>query len=698
MSVYIRVPCPSCSQKLSLRLEYINRRVVCRYCKHHFLSRTRIKVPSGATPDLIAAIVEANRAQGFDTPELASFSSEEIVAEPPFDVLDSGDHPVVREAAPDPASSDPTAATAIAEAEAEAEAERMGQVGAEALGGDGADAPAEDLHAELERLLVQIEESRSRAGDVARIEAELQAARAESEQLRLMVKVVRADLARRTADFERVRTRQADLERTLAETEQQRSRERTEHARRTEASDRAAAELRETLGRLDREHQASRAEREELREQTRLLAAERDEALRQAQAEQRGRAEEARRQEHEAAQAREHLAQLRAAFDHLRYEREAEHEAHQQALDSLRREHQAKLREAEAAANGRTEGLDAEVQGLREHTRLMQEERDAALALVEDFCREQELLSSRSAQAEIEHNRLESERQDLVAEVEQLRARLADSERARADEASARQAEQERVLTLDAERIIRERDRASAQLREVMAQLDHALGQLEDARRQLAAEREATRADLEAQAELLLARQHAALQQERDRLQAEAERLLGEVELARQEKLAETRRAGELVEQFQLRDTEFDQQRRALEAQLESQARTIEELQIRLKIQLRFEPEPPPEESAAADSVPPQLTEAGGPDAGGSGTGTALALETATATLSDAPEAEAAEADRPAAFTPNQAGSPEERIAALRVYLRRVHEAEEERMNRRLLKRLTRAWRHTESS
>lgn len=691
MSVYIRVPCPSCSQKLSLRMEYINRRVVCRYCKHPFVSRTRIKVPAGATADLIAAIVEANRAQGFDTPELASFSSEEIVAEPPLDLLGSGDHPVGDDTAPTASSSDMTTAPMAAVAESEPEAEGTVQPGRSDPGDAGADAPAEDLHAELERLLVQIEESRNRAGEVARIEAELQAARAESEQLRLMVKVVRADLARRTGDVERLRTRQGDLERTLAEAEQQRGRERAEHARRAEASDRTAAELRETLGRLERDRQSGSAEREELREQTRLLTLERDEALRQAQAEQRGRAEEARRQEHEAAQAREHLAQLRAAFDHLRQEREAEHEAHQQALDALRREHQAKLRDAEAAARGRTEGLDAEVEGLREHSRLMEEERDAALALVEDFCREQELLSSRSAQAEIEHNRLESERQDLMAEVELLRARLADSERARVEEASARQAEQERALSLDAERITRERDRASAQLREVMAQLDLTLGQLEEARRQLAAEREATRAELEEQAQLLVGKQHAALQDERDRLQSEIERLLGEVELARQQKLAETQRAGELVEQLQLRDAEFDQQRHSLEAQLESQARMIEEFQIRLKIRARFEPDPP-----AGDS-PPQETEAGAPDDGGS-VGE-LALETATATLPDTSEAEAEaeQADRPAPFAPSPAGSPEERIAALRVYLRRVHEAEEERMNRRLLTRLTRAWRHAES-
>lgn len=65
MSVYVRYPCPGCPQSLSLRLEYVNRWVVCNYCKHRFLSRAKIRVPEMATPELLSLIEEANRAQGF---------------------------------------------------------------------------------------------------------------------------------------------------------------------------------------------------------------------------------------------------------------------------------------------------------------------------------------------------------------------------------------------------------------------------------------------------------------------------------------------------------------------------------------------------------------------------------------------------------------------------------------------------------
>src|SRR4051812_39364351 len=56
MPVYIRYLCPNCSQNLNLRLEYVNRRVVCKFCKHQFFSKAKIRVPASATPDLAAAI------------------------------------------------------------------------------------------------------------------------------------------------------------------------------------------------------------------------------------------------------------------------------------------------------------------------------------------------------------------------------------------------------------------------------------------------------------------------------------------------------------------------------------------------------------------------------------------------------------------------------------------------------------------
>jgi|GEM_PF-3354678 len=65
MSVYVRYPCPNCSRNLNLRLEYINRRVICNHCKQSFVSRAKIRVPAAAAPELVDAIDARNREQGF---------------------------------------------------------------------------------------------------------------------------------------------------------------------------------------------------------------------------------------------------------------------------------------------------------------------------------------------------------------------------------------------------------------------------------------------------------------------------------------------------------------------------------------------------------------------------------------------------------------------------------------------------------
>ncbi len=128
----------------------------------------------------------------------------------------------------------------------------------------------------------------------------------------------------------------------------------------------------------------------------------------------------------------------------------------------------------------------------------------------------------------------------------------------------------------------------------------------------------------------------------------------------------------------------------------------VEELQLRL----RYRPSDVPavdEGRAVSDSDPVDALP--GP---GSGTSTAIEL-TETDTEIETAEPLPALATLPASVTaevnpkagvvmgsgPNPPDSPDERIAALEeLFLRNAQEADNERLNKRLLRRLVRVWRH----
>lgn len=544
MTAYIRCSCPNCFQNLSLRLEYVNRRVVCNYCKHPFLSRTKIRVPASATPELIAAIHAANQAQGFTgseterTDESAVSSSMEFGesgGHPQFDLSETGEAP-----------------------------------------GSAASRGIEHAH--------------------ALVEAE----------------------ARHARQFERAQALWGSERRNLEE----------------------------EVERLAARHS----------QQLEALRGERDAAHR--------RVEDLVREQMESAK------------------RTTEVEAE---LDGLLAEQQATAAACERLAAWHSQQLEA-----------LQGERDAAHRRVEDLVREQVESTKRITEVEAERDGLLAEQQAtaaardrLVARVDELERLLGEVQARHAEELTARREEERRAMALASDRLARERDNSSEQLRDVLGQLEDALAQLEITRRQGEAEREAMRKEIEvarSSARSIDAGLELLNRQELDRYQGEVERLAGEVNRALDAKDAESRRCGELSERLKERDDELAQMRLAHEAEVQAQQLALEELQLMLKSRQR------PSASVDLPAVEESVTLGPG--------GAALPVE---ADPGDplAPEKPdvvepllGVETSAVVVPRPNPSNSPDERIAALRTYLRNVQDAERERLNKGLFRRLARAWRH----
>jgi DNA-directed RNA polymerase subunit RPC12/RpoP len=500
MSVYVRYPCPNCPRHLSLRLEYVNRRVVCNHCKHPFLSRARIRVPASATPELIDAINAANRAQGFSAVDREG--ADEPGSPSPLELVISGDvpqpEPSGREGAPDP----------------------------------------ESRVAELERALAKAEVRHAQRFEQARAIWEQERRALEDEADLLGVQY----------------SRQLDDERALQ------------------------VRQRETLRR------------------------ERDDALR------------------------------------------------------------------------RVEAMTRERGGLAERVAELAAERDG-------------LLAQRSATA-AELDRLGT----CVVGLEQA---LGEARTRHAEELGARREEERRALAQAAERLARERENSSEQLRDVLSQLEDALAQVEIARHRLATERETVRREIEATYEPACSPNVA---QERpsgealERYQVETERLAGEIERVRNEKEAESTRCRELAERAQQLEAELEQARLAHESEAQARRLAVEELQILLNYRLRsdrgsdaldLEGNPTSEHEHEHGDDDGDLDPMAGP----------AASEPPGAATEDEPTPALSLSPAPGR---NPSDSPDERIAALRAYLRRVREQEEARMNRGFLRRLARAWRPSE--
>lgn len=496
MSVYIRYSCPNCSQSLNLRLEYLNRRVVCNACQQPFLSRAKIRVPASASSDLVAAIQATNRAQGYFESEAESQTVESLTP---------------------------------------------------ALGDDR----------ELGEALGQ------------------------------------------------ARSRVAELERALAEAE-------ARHVQQLEQSE---------TGRV--------GDRQELEAQAERLAA------------QQGR-------------------------------------------------------------------LVATLEG----------ERDAARHRVNELGREQAELVRRLTEVEEVRDRLLEERTATAVVFDRQAARVGELERTlgeiqarHAEELSTRREEERRALALASERLARERENASEQLRDVLTQLEDALAQLELTRRQGVADREAMRAEIEAARSgggSLDPSLQLPSRQELDHFQGEVERLAGEVNRAEEEKAAESRRCEDLSAQLNQRETELEELRRLHEVEAETHQLVVEELQLRLRYRRPSDMPAALDGFATPDSDPVDALP--GPDSDKSTdielteTETETEIETETETaeplpaLVTLPVPVTAEVNSKAGVVvgsgPNPPDSPDERIAALRSYLRNAQEADNERLNKRLLRRLVRVWRH----
>ncbi|WP_406694061.1 hypothetical protein V5E97_23750 [Singulisphaera sp. Ch08] len=477
MSVYIRYPCPNCSQHLSLRLEYVNRRVVCNFCQHPFLSRAKVRVPASATTDLMAAIHATNRAQGFLDSD--SERSDELVVPPPMEFGEVRDHPQL-------------------------ELSGMGETSG-------------------------------------------------------------------------LRSRGSEIELALAEAEARRFEQSQMHWQR---------------------------ERQDLEDEIERLAV-------------------------------RHSQQLEAILG----------------------------------------------------------ERDDALRRVEESVREQTELAQRVAVAEAARDGLLEERLATAAAFDRLAARVGELEltlgeaRSRhAEELSARREEERRAMAQAAERLARERDNSSEQLRDVLAQLEDALAQLEIARRQGAAEWEAMRRELEvarSSAISLDVSRELPSRLELERSQAEVERLAEEVERARAERDAESRRCKELAERVNERDGELERIRLAHEAEAQEHRLAVEELQL----MLRYRPRPdlqPSGDPATADSGADGMSVDASP-------GDSLVV---VGPGSDNPLVAVPESSVELVTGPNPSDSPDERIAALRTYLRNAQEADKQRISKGLLRRLVRGWRH----
>lgn len=700
MAVYTRIPCPKCSQVLHLRLEYVNRRVVCNFCEHAFLSRTRLKIPAGAPPDVVQTIMEINREQGF--PECEGGSTESMTAANPIELSGTQEFPRVELAGAD---------------------EPVRPAAGDVLAGPVATDELQELRGEVESLLAQIEAARTQADASARLEADLRSARAECDQHRLTAKLLRADLAQRLPEIERLQARLADAEqvRTARENEFRTLQEQAE-AHRQDAGRRAHERDQAAAARVRAEERVN-----ELAGQLAQLAQERDEALEIAGRAQdlAGRLEQLERERDQAALAQTHAAgrvetmagdleRLGEELERKSLECEEEREAHRRALQTARGEWEEKLRAAHASRTAETAATllahRAEVDEHRQKADRLRQERDAALRLVEDFYQEQRSLADQVATMEAENDRIDDERQAAVAEVEQLRARVDEQERALAEAHTAQ--------LLEAQRAAEAREPTANQIGAALSQLDDALAQLDQARVQLEADRQAMKGEAERRREhiekLVRTQLEAAFDQERAQFRGEVEGLKTELEQLLRQKEAETQRGGTLVEQVQRLEAEIVQQRQEREAELHARDITIEELRLLLKSWQRFEPFPiegplaldglvdpaalgalPAPAAAVAEPLEPVL-------ALEDGRAEALAVPIDEApVIADAPAPDESDAERvtplDVAFGPNAPESPDERIAALRVYLKKIHEAEEERINKRLLRRLTRAWRSADS-
>jgi hypothetical protein len=332
----------------------------------------------------------------------------------------------------------------------------------------------------------------------------------------------------------------------------------------------------------------------------------------------------------------------------------------------------------------------------------LRRERDAALRRVEEMTREQGGLAERVTELAAERDGLLAQRLATAAELDRLGARVLELEQAlgetrtrHTEELSVRREEERRALAHAAERLARERENSSEQLRDVLTQLEDALAQLEIARGQLATERESMRREIEAARESARSRnvaQELPSWEERERYQLETERLAGEIERVQNEKEGETRRCGALAERAQRLETELVQARLAYESEAQARRLAVEELQILLNYRPRIDRGSDSSElDGGATSDHEDLDPGAGP----------AALEpTGAATEADS-EAEAEPEPTPAiALTTAPATtlseSLDERIAALRAYLRNVQKQEEERMNNGFLRRLARAWRPTQ--
>ncbi|WP_254053546.1 hypothetical protein [Singulisphaera sp. GP187] len=386
-----------------------------------------------------------------------------------------------------------------------------------------------------------------------------------------------------------------------------------------------------------------------------------------------------------------HRCQFEEAQSLWKRERQAL-EAEMERLAAEYRQHleavQAERAEIERVATDRGRQLEA-VQG----------ERDAAFRRAEGMVREHTELAERVKEVGAERDGLRGDRLAAIAEFDRLAARVSELEQAlgeararHAEELSARREEERRGLVQASERLARERDNSSEQLRDLLAQLEEALAQLEISRRQGAEERETMRGEIEAARDALarsLDRDGALpSRQEWDHYQAEVERLAGEFKRVQDEKDAESRRCGELADRLNQRDDELEQARRALVAETEAHQRALEELQLRLQCLQRSDPQAV-EDLGTAD-VPVLV-------------GADPAVDLPNLEESVAVERLPVEENPPAVVPvvpvvpgPNPPNSPDERIAALRTYLRKVQEADKERLNQRLLRRLIRAWRHEE--
>ncbi|WP_237722713.1 coiled-coil domain-containing protein [Singulisphaera acidiphila] len=393
-----------------------------------------------------------------------------------------------------------------------------------------------------------------------------------------------------------------------------------------------------------------------------------------------------------------HSQQLEA----LRDERDA---AHRRAEDLVREQMESAQRITEVVAE--RDGLLVEREAMAaacdrltawhsQQLEVLQGECDVAHRRVEDLVREQVESARRVTEVEAERDGLLAEQQAtaaagdrLVARVDELERSLGEAQARHADELTARREEERRALALASDRLARERDNSSEQLRDVLGQLEDALAQLDITRRQGEAEREAMRKEIEvarSSARSIDAGLELLNRQELDRYQGEVERLAGEVNRALDARDAESRRCGELAERLKERDDEIVQIRLAHEAEAQAQQLALEELQLMLKSRQR------PSASVDPPTVEESVTLGPGEDA--------LPVE---ADPGDPPAPEKPDVAEPLLSVetptvvvprPNPSNSPDERIAALRTYLRNVQDAERERLNKGLFRRLARAWRH----